>query len=125
MHLTRRMTGLHKEPAHWYLDVGGRRAGPYDWTVILELARSGGLGWDDLLWCPEFTAWKPAAAFPELAAVLASETRPRTDPIGPEPLGNAQRRVPRWWRWDENRAKGPRYPTRRHPQEGISVIPRS
>jgi hypothetical protein len=85
MPLTRRMTGLHKEPAHWYLDVGGRRAGPYDWTVILELARSGGLGWDDLLWCPEFTAWKPVAAFPELAAVLASESRPRTDPIGAGP----------------------------------------
>jgi uncharacterized protein DUF4339 len=65
------VNGSRKGPLHWHLDVAGRRTGPHDWAVILELARSGMLGPDNLLWCPEFTAWKSVPEFPELMTALA------------------------------------------------------
>jgi hypothetical protein len=68
-------------PAHWHLDVRGHRAGPYPWTVVLELARSGGLGPDDLVWCPELTDWKRTTEFPELADVLLREREVTLPPI--------------------------------------------
>jgi hypothetical protein len=67
------VTGPPKEAPRWYLDVRDRRAGPYDWTVILELARTGGLAADDRLWSPDMTAWTRVDEFSELAAVIAGE----------------------------------------------------
>jgi hypothetical protein len=70
-----------KGPVHWHLDVWGRRAGPHDWMVILELARSGMLGPDDLLWCAEFKTWRRVDEFPELTDALAGVRSPNTDSI--------------------------------------------
>jgi hypothetical protein len=75
------VTGRRNGPVHWHLDVRGRRSGPHDWTVILELARSGMLGPDDLLWCSEFTNWKRVDEFPELTIPPTGVGSPGTDPI--------------------------------------------
>ena len=87
------MTGRCKGPVHWHLDVRGRQAGPHDWTVILELARSGMLGPDDLLWCAEFTTWKRVDEFPELTAALAGVGSPKTDSIERVGRNNPRQRL--------------------------------
>ncbi len=84
------MSGTRRGPVHWHLDVGGRRTGPYDWAVILELTRSGMLGPDNLLWCPEFTAWKRVTEFPELMSALTHAQSGKSD-LGQETGGPGPR----------------------------------
>lgn len=64
------MNGSRRGPTHWHLDVGGRRTGPHDWGVILELAQFGMLNSSSRLWCPEFPGWRPVSDFPELMNAL-------------------------------------------------------
>jgi len=54
----------------WYLEVSGRRIGPYAWSVVVELAQARGLAATDRLWNPSLTAWMPVESFPELAELL-------------------------------------------------------
>ncbi|HEY7889173.1 MAG TPA: GYF domain-containing protein [Steroidobacteraceae bacterium] len=51
----------------WYLEVSGRRAGPFAWAVLVELAQAGGLGADDRLWTMGLASWSRAADLPDLA----------------------------------------------------------
>ncbi len=55
----------------WYLEVSGRRIGPYAWSVVVELAQARGLAATDRLWNPNLPAWMPVESFPELTELLA------------------------------------------------------
>jgi hypothetical protein len=57
-------------PERWYLEVSGRRIGPYAWSVVVELAQARGLAATDRLWNPNLPAWMPVESFPELAELL-------------------------------------------------------
>src|SRR5690348_498321 len=54
----------------WYLEMSGRRAGPFAWTVIVELAQAGALGSDDRLWSMGLASWSRAADLPDLAPLI-------------------------------------------------------
>jgi hypothetical protein len=56
--------------ARWYLDVSGRRVGPYDWSVVLELAQFGTLARSDRLLNLERPAWKRVDEFPALVELI-------------------------------------------------------
>src|ERR1700760_3151590 len=79
--ITTPVNGSRKGPVHWHVEIAGRRSGPHEWSVILELARSGALTADNLLWCPEVAAWKAAGEFPELLSAL-SRAKPRQPDAG-------------------------------------------
>ena len=59
-------------PERWYLEVSGRRIGPYAWSVVVELAQARGLAATDRLWNPSLPAWMPVESFPELVELLGS-----------------------------------------------------
>ena len=60
----------------WYLEVSGRRIGPYAWSVVVELAQARGLAATDRLWNPSLPAWMPVESFPELAELLGGAREP-------------------------------------------------
>lgn len=54
----------------WYLEVSGRRAGPFAWAVLVELAQAGGLGADARVWAMGLPSWSRAADLPDLAPLI-------------------------------------------------------
>lgn len=54
----------------WYLEVSGRRAGPFAWTVLVELAQAGALGADDRVWRMGLASWSRAADLAALAPLI-------------------------------------------------------
>lgn len=54
----------------WYLEVSGRRAGPFAWAVIVELAQAGALGPDDRIWSMGLANWSRAVELPDLAPLI-------------------------------------------------------
>jgi hypothetical protein len=50
--------------------MSGRRAGPFAWAVIVELAQAGALGSDDRLWSMGLASWSRAADLPDLAPLI-------------------------------------------------------
>lgn len=58
------------ESRRWYLEVSGRRAGPFAWAVLIELAQAGGLGADDRVWTMGLASWFRAVDLPDLAASI-------------------------------------------------------
>ncbi|MGH8288590.1 MAG: GYF domain-containing protein [Steroidobacteraceae bacterium] len=81
----------------WYLEVSGRRAGPFAWTVIVELAQAGALGTEDRIWCTGLAGWSRAGDLSDLAPLIRQGTpanlqaRPRA-PLLPD-AGSRERRV--------------------------------
>lgn len=62
----------------WYLDVSGRRAGPFAWTVLVELAQAGALGADDRVWRMGLASWSRAADLADLAPLMREPGPART-----------------------------------------------
>jgi len=62
----------------WYLEVSGRRAGPFAWTVLVELAQAGALGADDRLWRMGLAGWCRAADLADLAPLMREPAPART-----------------------------------------------
>ncbi len=62
----------------WYLEVSGRRAGPFAWTVLAELARAGALGADDRVWRMGLASWSRAADLADLAPLIREPAPART-----------------------------------------------
>lgn len=58
------------ESRRWYLEVSGRRAGPFAWAVIVELAQAGALGPDDRIWSMGLAGWSRAVELPDLAPLV-------------------------------------------------------
>ena len=58
------------ESRRWYLEASGRRAGPFAWAVLAELAQAGGVGVDDRVWAMGLASWSRAADLPELAPLI-------------------------------------------------------
>lgn len=54
----------------WYLEVSGRRAGPFAWSVMIELAQAGALGRDDRVWRMGLPSWSRAGDLADLAPLI-------------------------------------------------------
>ena len=50
--------------------TGEEQRGPVDLAALVQLAISGELSWETLVWAPSFADWQLASEIPELAAVL-------------------------------------------------------
>lgn len=50
--------------------TGEEQRGPVDLSTLVQLAISGELTWETLVWAPSFADWQLASEIPELAAVL-------------------------------------------------------
>ena len=69
----------------WYLEVSGRRAGPFAWAVIVELAQAGALHPDDRVWRMGLASWSRADGLPDLAPLIR-EPAVSTRVFAPLPL---------------------------------------
>ena len=65
-----RGAGSAAETRRWYLEVSGRRAGPFAWGVLVELAQAGALGPDDRVWHMGLAGWSRAADLADLAPLI-------------------------------------------------------
>ena len=66
--------------------MSGRRAGPFAWTVLIELAQAGALGPDDRVWHVGLAGWMRVADLAGLAPLLrepapARRRQGRIDPL--------------------------------------------
>jgi hypothetical protein len=79
----------------WYLDVSGRRAGPFAWTVLVELAQAGALGAGDRVWRMGLASWSRAADLADLAPHMREPGPARTfgRPDAPGRTGSVRRNV--------------------------------
>src|SRR5688572_29834560 len=68
----------------WYYSESGRQAGPVTAAALREMASSGRLGPQDLVWREGMGDWRPASAVPELAASLPVAAA--SWPVAPPPL---------------------------------------
>jgi hypothetical protein len=58
--------------------MSGRRAGPFAWTVLAELAQAGALGADDRVWRMGLAGWSRAADLADLAPLIREPAPART-----------------------------------------------
>ncbi|HNE50745.1 MAG TPA: SPFH domain-containing protein [Chitinophagales bacterium] len=65
-----------------FVAVNGAQTGPFDVPVLTQMAQSGQLKGDTLVWKAGMAAWAAAATVPELAAILGAVP----PPIAPPPL---------------------------------------
>ena len=81
------------ESRRWYLEVSARRAGPFAWAVLVELAQAGGLGADGRVWTMGLAGWSRAADLPDLAPYIRAPA-PSTRKLAPsepeEPVATAR-----------------------------------
>ena len=54
----------------WYLEVSGRRAGPFAWAVLVELAEAGALHPDDRVWRMGLPSWSRVDGLSGLAPLI-------------------------------------------------------
>lgn len=59
----------------WYLEMSGRRAGPFAWAVLVELAQAGALGPDDRVWSMGLASWSRVTDVPDLAPLIHEPAR--------------------------------------------------
>jgi GYF domain 2 len=64
----------------WYLEVSGRRAGPFAWAVLAELAQAGALGAEDRVWSMGLASWSRAGDVAELAPLIREPPRRLIEP---------------------------------------------
>ena len=76
----------------WYLEMSNRRAGPFAWAVIVELAQAGALGPDARVWRMGLAGWSPAGELPDLAPLIRAPAPARTNGDC-ERIGRARRRA--------------------------------
>ena len=69
----------------WYLEVAERRAGPFAWAVIVELAQAGALGPDDRVWTMGLAGWPRARELPELTPLIREPAPARWNVAAPVP----------------------------------------
>lgn len=62
----------------WYLEVSGRRAGPFAWPVLVELAQAGALSVDDRVWRMGLASWFRAGDLADLAPLIREPAPSRT-----------------------------------------------
>ncbi|HEY1889782.1 MAG TPA: DUF4339 domain-containing protein [Steroidobacteraceae bacterium] len=77
----------------WYLEVSGRRAGPFAWTVLVELAQAGALGAEDRVWRMQLASWSRAVDLIDLAALIREPAPARTFASSGRNANSAGRRV--------------------------------
>ncbi|HVI49550.1 MAG TPA: SPFH domain-containing protein [Chitinophaga sp.] len=62
--------------AQFYVAVDGKQTGPYDFDQLRQLAATGSLQSQSLVWKTGMAAWAAASSVPELAPVLATVPPP-------------------------------------------------
>lgn len=62
--------------AKFFVALDGQQAGPFDMTAIAELARSGRLTGETLVWKQGMASWAAASSVPELGATLGGSPPP-------------------------------------------------
>lgn len=69
-----------------YVAIGGQTQGPFDYNMLKEMVRTGGLTAQTLVW-KEGINWTPAIQVPEVASILnAPQTPPPpTSAVPPTP----------------------------------------
>ncbi|HEY6515978.1 MAG TPA: DUF4339 domain-containing protein [Steroidobacteraceae bacterium] len=77
----------------WYLEVSGRRAGPFAWAVLTELAQAGALGAEDRVWRMQLASWSRAVDLIDLAALIREPAPARTFASSGRNANSAGRRV--------------------------------
>jgi len=64
----------------WYLEVSGRRAGPFAWAVLVELAQAGALVAEHRIWCMGLASWSRAGDVADLARLIREPAQRRIEP---------------------------------------------
>lgn len=64
----------------WYLEVSGRRAGPFAWAVLAELAQAGALAAEHRVWCMGLAGWSRAGDVADLARLIRAPAQRRIGP---------------------------------------------
>ncbi|HEX5459551.1 MAG TPA: GYF domain-containing protein [Steroidobacteraceae bacterium] len=65
--------------------MSGRRAGPFAWGVLVELAQAGALGPDDRIWRMGLAGWSRAAEVADLAPLIREPAPYRRHVASPAP----------------------------------------
>src|SRR4051812_1084831 len=71
----------------WYYAENGQQRGPVDLNTLRQLASTGSLKGNDLVWCDGMPSWSPAHVVPDLASAFAPAAP--TYPQAPQPYGSA------------------------------------
>lgn len=71
-----------------YVAIGGQAQGPFDYNMLKEMVKTGGLTAQTLVW-KEGIEWTPAIQVPEVASILNAPQvpSPTTSPTPPPPPG--------------------------------------
>jgi len=80
-----RGAGSAAESRRWYLEASGRRAGPFAWGVLVELAQAGALGPDDRVWRMGLAGWSRAGELADLAPLIREPALCRRHFASPAP----------------------------------------
>ena len=65
----------------YMLAVNGQQYGPYNMQQLQQMAQTGQMNAQTLVWCQGMAAWEPAANRPDLASLFA----PAAPPMPPTP----------------------------------------
>ena len=85
--------------SRWFYARGKKRYGPYNWQHLVNLARKGELGPDDLLLQEGSKQWLPAATMPELFPHAVSAAAPTPRPAAQIAKPTPRRPERRPFRW--------------------------
>jgi hypothetical protein len=69
-------TGQSPPQLQLFVVVSGQQTGPFDLAVLRQMAQSGQLTRDSLVWKQGLTAWTAAGQLPELSAVFVAVPPP-------------------------------------------------
>lgn len=70
----------------WYYAIGREQNGPVSRDELVDLAESGALRPDDLVWVEGMSEWKPSGSIPELSRLQKEPKAPEPKaPAGPPP----------------------------------------
>ena len=67
---------VYKRQAMYHVAVNGQAAGPFDKTILQQMAASGQLTADTLVWTAGMAQWEKAGAVEELKAIIVPPVPP-------------------------------------------------
>jgi len=68
------------------VSVNGQAGGPYDMGALAQMAASGQLSSQSMVWRQGMADWQSAGSVPELAQLFASAVPPSQPPASPPPM---------------------------------------
>ncbi|MFT3785551.1 MAG: GYF domain-containing protein [Tepidisphaeraceae bacterium] len=94
--------------AEWYYGQGGQRGGPVELSALQDMARTGRLCADDLVWRAGMANWQAASTVPEVASAFAPQPQV-AQPVSPAQPVNQ----PQYGGYPQQQ-----YPQQQYPQQG-------